>query len=509
MKVALVLLIPLLALAQEQTGAVAGSIVDSVSRSPIRNAEITLTYVGPPAQSTGAPTAGDRPGRAMTNAGGGFSFPGLTPGRYHVMAAHPRYLMNRRAGNGIVVEVQAGQTVPVTLDLQPGASVSGRFLDPDGDPLVGCSVQLRPLGDPARGAGQGAELSDEDGEYRVWGIEAGRFLVRGTCGEPVFEPRPLSAGPPPPPSQVYKGQFYPNSEDRKGAQPLVLAAGEEKSGIDFRMTPSRVYTVRGMLNYLDPATRSQNVNVMLQPEEETEFIDGYAPQVDVAKNTFEFSRVLPGRYVLGAAVQDGPAGGRAAGRRIVEVVDETVQADITLGPAVDIAGMVEYEEEPKTNPPRFAVQLVPAGRVYVPAPQPGQVGEDGSFLLKSVVPGLWRVQVFASGVYLKSVSVGGREVGADEMLDTTAGVSGPMRVRLGTRTGSIRATGKPGQTVRVVRMDSSMGMAMSIGPNGQLGIPNLAPGKYRLVVEDGGSEEEAPAKEVTVGEGEEVSVELD
>ena len=71
------------------------------------------------------------------------------------------------------------------IALKRGAVITGRVTDASGKPLVEQRVELTRLderGQPARGApgfSPYANLTDDRGIYRIYGLQAGRYLVGG------------------------------------------------------------------------------------------------------------------------------------------------------------------------------------------------------------------------------------------------------------------------------------------------------------------------------------------
>jgi hypothetical protein len=136
--------------------------------------------------------------------------------------------------------------------------------------------------------------------------------------------------------------------------------------------------------------------------------------------------------------------------------------------------------------------------------------------VKSVLPALWRIQVQGPQVFVKSAWMGNDEI-TDRPLDLTAGAAGTLRIVVSNNTATIRGNGPAGQMLFVQPIDEYQMTLRSLGtqinPNGQYTLGGLAPGKYRLVVSDpmspviGGPADEG-AKEVTVKEGETVTVDV-
>lgn len=221
--------------------------------------------------------------------------------------------------------------------------------------------------------------------------------------------------------------------------------------------------------------------------------------------------MFPGSYVMTAATM-GESEGRLGGRRVVEVGDGDVEADLTLLPAQDLKGTIEVEGDKKVPLKQAAVQLMPAdtGGSFGLA-SGGRVNEDGTFTLKSVLPSVWRVQVSAPGTYVKAVSLGDQD-GQDGVIDTTAGGGTALRIVLGTRMANIRGSGTPGQFVAVaVRQGNGWQMVRTgfVRANGDLTMTDVPPGKYKLFVMDRpGPIPEEGGQDITLREGETLNVEL-
>jgi len=510
-------------MAQEDTGSIRGVVLDSVSHSPVKGAQVGLNLnsfanTGRPGP---VPQRGFETRSTMTGPNGEFSFSDLPAGSYSVWANHQRY--PSAGGRPLPVRIEVGsgdEPARITIELIPGSSISGRVVDEDGDPITGCFPQLRPAQNTRMGIQMlGAEPSNEDGEYRIYGVAAGKYILAMQCHRPVFQPRPLSPGPDPPPSLAYMPQFYPLSADRKGAEVIDLGAGVDKSGVDFKLAPTPVTSIRGVLKMQGAVQKIENMNITLFPQDEgrRSFFGNAGANFDTTKGTFEFQSVLQGAYILFAfsyrTVEDESKPQYGA-RRIVQVTDQPVEVDLDLQPAFDITGSIDFEGEHKPEGQQvYQVNLMPvedfSGGNGVVQMQP-----DGSFMIKSVMPGLWKLQVFVGqGGFVKSVLAGGREL-ADGVIDTTAGPVGPLRIVISTKTGSIRGSGPPGRTVAVAsvgdeRMQQHFG-AM-IDNAGEFTVQGLPPGKYRIVLADQSTPEywaEEGGTVVTVPEGETVSVDL-
>ncbi len=514
MRSTIFLLLAVSAWAQEQNGAIEGVVVDSASHMPVKRAQVLLlgNRVSVPSRP-GMPVVPPQPKSVATDAGGVFAFHDLSPGRYDLQVQHQRYPLPR---NGIIrrtVVVKPGEKAePITFELLPGAAVSGRVLDEEGDPIVGCFVQVRARKNAVwAGMNQAAEPTNENGEYRVWGIQPGKYIVAVHCMRPVFQPRPLSAGPSPPPSIAYVPQFYPLTRDPQAAEVIDLAPGSDRSGVDFHLTVAPVYTVRGSLTSTGVDWRNrEDLSVNLLPLDPAMAALGAsrAARFERKLGTFEFQSVFPGSYTLLAYTQGG-FGKRIGARQSIEVVDRPLEGALELRAAMDLTGTIEIEGERTFLLSQIGLQVMPADHAPTPAP-PLRVQEDGTFTMQSVLPGVWRFQAYASGaVFIKSVWMGSQEL-TDRVLDTTAGPAGPLRILLSTKTATIRGTATPGQTIYLLSGDNTetFGLQAEVNERGEFVLSGLAPGRYHIAAGAPTGPSEEGEREISVAEGETVRADM-
>lgn len=500
MRAALLIAFAIAAAAQNPTGAISGTVVDSVTRQPVKQATINLSPLnnGPNAPSPGV----------STDATGAFSIQGLAEGRWYLSATQPNY--PQTAPRPQIVDVKAGDTATVTLELTPGAVVTGHVVDEDGDPLMGCFVTARAAGNDQQRGGSSASC---DGEYRIHNLPAGKYIFSAMCYQPPFTPRPLSAGADPPPSLGYPEQYYPLAPDAKSAQAVELAAGAEKSDVDFQMRPAPVTQVRGSFSPSGADWHSApNIAVGLIPVGSPN--QGYVGRqnFDREKGTFEFSQVFPGSYYL-TVFPTAPGNPVGAFERI-EVKDRPVQVVLQLAHSFDISGTVTIERD-SSKPValnHLRVQLIsdiPPGGFGA---NPAEVGEDGAFTIRSVMAAPWRVGILGPGVFLKSAWLGSTDV-THSAFDLSPG-AGPLRIVASANMGMITGTAPPGMKV-YARLEQAITERMfgipvaMVDQTGHFVMGSVPPGTYRAgaidinspIPEDGG-------QEVTVHEGETVTVEV-
>lgn len=489
----------------EQAATVTGVVRDSVTRMPLRKAVVIIN----PIRTTALASPGNFQisQTVVTGASGAFTIANLAAGQYRIFANHPSYPPTRGAGN--IIEVKSGESSSTAIDLIPGASVSGHVVDEDGEPLQGCTIQPHPVRNPDQGVAMfGNSTSNEDGDYRFHGVPTGKYILTAQCFAPAFQPRPFSAGPDPNPSRAYPPQYYPLAADSKGAQVIELTPGAEKSAIDFKMRPAPIFQVHGTIPPTGTDARTLQIQLIPVDKSHRNFPNGFS--IDPAKRTFDFRQVFAGSYMLIAFTNDSEDK-RMGSAQPIEVTDRPLEVTLELRRAVELSGKVELDGGKKLALNTLGIQLFPTHQTGSLFSQT-QVAEDGSFTLKGLVPGVWRLQVSGPSVFVKSAWLGGTEV-TNAPIDLSNGAAGALRVIVSTNTGTIHGSAPTGQSASVQRIDEDspfQSIQESVADqSGQYKFAGLFPGKYRVSLTDGGFPFPVEGgQEVTLHEGETITLDL-
>jgi protocatechuate 3,4-dioxygenase beta subunit len=536
MRAAGVLMIATLAAAQDQignnTGSIKVTVVDSVTHQPVRKAMVRVTGMDGDSNATNSivprGVAGEQtphtPQSQTTDGSGTFEETNLQPGQYSLSVQHQNY-PHTQFGGSRTISIKAGEQTDTIIELVPGATVSGRVLDEDGDPLDGCVVRVQSAKAPYQNAmAMGALRSSEDGAYRLYGILAGKYTLTAQCQTAVFRPRPLSAGPDPPPSAAYAPQFYPAASSVESAEVIELTPGAEKSGVDFQMRPAHVTHIHVVLAGGADWRGRNDLRWQLAPVDQSATIvfGGWRP-INASTGEFEIPQVFPGSYHLMVtsnlpSVAEKPTGQLIGAAQQIDVGDKPMEVVVALHPAVDLNGTIEIEGPggaDRLKPSEMTVQLVPESpRLFQGSAEPEPAQDDGSFTIKSAFPGPSRLQVNAPMAFLKSAWIGSAEL-IGGLLDLSSGAHGELRIVVSTNTASIHGTAPALAHVMMSPAGGSPSARLFLAQadeNGQFKIEGLAPGKYRLGFAD---QLESPptgagtgAQEVTLQEGQTLVVEL-
>jgi hypothetical protein len=531
----LLLMIVTLAAAQDQTGnngtgSIKGTVVDSVTHQPVREAGVSLAS-NPHSQVY-----------QVTDAAGTFEIDNLQPGRYSLDVEHREYPQGR---SGSIAIKTGEQAAPIIVELVPFAAVSGRVLDEDSDPLAACSVHLQSARPPHQEVIAKQDFrevlgSSADGEYRLERVPAGKYILRAQCEAPVFEPRPLSAGPDPLPTSAYPPEFYPGASAAELAEAIELAPGQERSGINFRMRPSHVTHIHVRLSGANWRGRNDLAWQLLpaaQPAP-TLALDGALHydwlsvwhDIQNTNGEFEIPKVLPGSYrlLVTSNMRFTEGGAMMGGARQIDLGDAPIEVEVELRPALNLNGTIEIAGgggggPNRVTPDQVSVELVVEYPNFFRGVGNGaEATNDGSFTIDSAFPGLARIKVSAiqrcgvscarNAVFLKSAWLGGAEL-TDGLLDLSSGARGDLRIVISTDFAAIQGTA-PALAVVTASAEDSRGFIIfelnaPADQNGQFKFEDLAPGKYRLGLLGQFASGGSSGQEVTLQEGQTLAVELE
>jgi hypothetical protein len=427
----------------------------------------------------------------------------LAPGTYRLWVerngfARQVYGALSPAGEGTDLTLAPGQQLhQVAFRLVPLGAIAGRVVDEDGEPLQGVGIQALRFS-YANGRRQLVSVSgtssNDRGEYRIFGLPSGRYLLRASMpGSPMS--RQFESGALVPEAQdFYAPVYFPGAVDLDSASPISLAEGAELADVDFRLRKVHAVTVRGHLVSPSGKFSSSQIEVVLAHNDSNfaSFIDRVSAFVDPASGKFEVHGVSPGSYIL---VASQLLAGRSLGGRVpVEVNPSSPPEDVALPltPAFEIAGSVEVEGATRGTLQNLSIRLSPSeGLALGPEPS-SKVGSDGSIRLNGVTPGQWSLSVepLPQGLWIKTESLGNSDGVAGEVNVSESG-RGQLRVVLASSGAQISGTvGKEGQPCRAtvalapaapeLRSSRNLYRVTNTSDQGLFVLRNVPPGTYKL-----------------------------
>jgi len=425
----------------------------------VGKAEVTLQGIG-----EGAPIfleISDRAGR--------FVFEGIPAGEYALAAgksgfAKPAWVeITLRRG-----EVRTGFEIKLVAQ----GVISGRVTDQDGDPISDIEVHAlvrQGMGSRRALIVRRAVLTDDQGNFRLNGLNQGRYYIRAQ------DERRVESG-------LRRGRTAQEiNTDTLYENVLELAPGAEVSGVQIVMRRVSVVSVRGKA-FDNRSGKAYTGELELVQKDPEGAVDTTVPKID---GTFEFPSVLPGTYVLHA---DATAG--FAGRQ--EVVVQGADLDgvsFRVSPATEIDGIVRLEDGDLRTllvSMESAIRLNDLDGRTAPT---GAINADGTFRIEHVDFSKYRAYLNVEGTYVKSMRFAGRDV-TKGMLDLTSGAEeGLLEVILSQKTAEVTVAVRGDNADFVVAIwpkeivDDPV--LTFIGTGGDLQATGLAPGDYFVAAWEG------------------------
>lgn len=497
---------------------------------PIRRAIVTLTGTG---IATSRQIATDDEGR--------FAFGGLGPGRFSLTAEKPAYVKtyygSTRPGRppGTSLAVADGQQLTgIAIPVVKGASVSGRMLEESGAPVVAGQVTVelvtyvngqRKLVRPYAGAYQ--VVTDDRGVYRAYGLPPGEYIVRAVGGGAFFGTlrlttsaemdtalreiaaggaRPQTPAPAPiaAPQLARATSYHPGVAEMASAQTVAVGVGEDRGGIDVVSRLVRVSRASGMA--LSPTGQPvQNMSVGIANLSAGSVFTSMGAIRPDANGRFSVGGLAPGRWLLfgRGAEPNTPSDGQYPWWASTEfVVGEQDVTDLVLSftEGSTINGRITFSGNGRPpDPTRLRVSLVslPAVPDTGPFPVFATPAADGTFVLRAVPGGKYRISMAAAaGWILQTATRGAMEV-LDTPLEVAAGQDTPLTLIMTDRVTEITGIlhdqlGRPAPeySVLVFSTDRShWGTAprrisglVKLATDGSYRVTGLPPGDYVLCV---------------------------
>jgi Carboxypeptidase regulatory-like domain len=497
----------------QPTSSVAGTVIDSVTRQPMRG-------VGVRARSFGAGQSTAHFASSTSDAEGHFVLDAMAPGRYMITAMQQGYLGQRIAGggsNGRFLNVAPDQhTDDLVIELIPGANISGHIKNADGKPMARVSIEVVKYfysGSQKELRGVAApSFTNADGEYRIAGVAPGKYYVRAIAPDAPPSEKPSLDKPPAKDQakapakeeaqakpEAYVTTYYPNGSDVASSSPLVVRAGQDVAGIDITLTPVRALTIDGrtlISGSRDPA-----------PSAELTLANADGSSSDRratadAKGVFTLPNIPPGDYVIVARVEPAtPKSKMLFGQKAIHVDDKNIsKIDVLIGSGVQISGRIHVDDKTNADLTKITAMLEPEGNSSVTALMPevnnAEVRADGSFTFVDVPEGMYSLDLspVPAGFYLKST-------GAIDVLETGVSVAqgqSPAPVDLTLTASAAQLTGvvlndqMPAPEIRVVLVPAGSRHGQSrffkraiTDASGHFTMKGVIPGDYKVLALDG------------------------
>lgn len=527
------------------TGIIFGQVTEADANRPVPGALVTL-WLGASAI------------RVLSDGQGRFAFRDLPQGLFKVTVMKAgwvdgAYGQTRPSGPTQMVPLQAGERLSgVEIPMWRYAAIAGTVLDELGEPIVSTPVRLlrrTVVGGQWRLVPGPEDMTDDRGAYRVGSLEPGEYVVavpmQSGSDLPMILPSDVSAGAVREMVRVeataatvasggtfsfrsigagggggagmsedgrplaYPTMFYPSSASAARAAIVAVGAGEERTGIDFQLTPVRTVRVAGVAT--GPDGPAANLQVMLLPAESSDLVSPIETLSAFTSGTgqFTFDAVPPGQYTLRAvqmprALMVGPAqettvrqGGMVMVMRTATAsgapplptaptlwaemplplgTKDVIDLSVGLRPGIKISGSVQFDGA-ATRPTSdqlgssIGISLEPAdSRPGVTAAR-GRMEPSGQFATMGVPPGRYLLRVKASlqGWNFRAALANGRDI-SDTPIDLDSGDLAGVILSFSDRTSEL--TGQV--TVESGSTDATTVMAFPTDPTAWVGYGSVS-----------------------------------
>ena len=370
--------------------------------------------------------------------------------------------------------------------LRSGA-IAGRILDPDGEPVVGISVRAE-IGDYT----MVSTTSDEQGRFRIEGLARGSYRLRAVVPRNLSSAREIRSDGSV--DMILTDAYYPSSPDLVGSGQLSVLEGSEAAGIDISVTRAAVVRVSGTV-----ASEQQRV-IGASLELRTSGHPNEFQRITVRPNgTFEMWRIDPGQYWLRAFMMSGNDLLRSSWVALDVAHEDINGLTLSLFPPFQVLGNLREDSTSTTSPPKASPG--PSRTVIFQSVETPQntvratVEAGGTFTLKSMTMGKYRVISTGSPIFIKSWTLDGIAYDGDVLDLSTSNPIQKLELLVSSNTAEISGlvSGSKGPLARtsvvVTQPSAAAGVsrfvkAVSTIDDGTFRLSGLAPGSYRIQATD-------------------------
>jgi hypothetical protein len=448
-------------------------------------------------------------------------------GHYSVRCQKPGFFASSgQAGDWTGQQITVSPAAqPVSLKLIPAASIAGRVVDEQGEPIENAPVQMSSniiVNGRRRWMLRNSVNTDEDGDYVMDNLQPGTYRLRLN----MHIARPFAAASnamrTKMPVEVYPAQYYPEAPDPSAAQSIVLAAGQTEHA-DFAVSAVPGFRVHGTVS---PMKMGTFIRVKDAGGEDI----GLGVMADLQTGEWTLPALPSGTWTIignSSAQREQLTGEQPISVNGSDITNVRLQ----LLPAPSIP--VQISNPPPGNPPNVQLRLVSdAGwgqseyqASYSPPDLGNGSGKARTLSFLNVRAGHYelRAQVFGTGC-LDSVRYAGVDVGREGLTVSSNGGTSPIEVTLRQDCATIQVTlnrpvGSQSASVLLISDNPVFDPRLvNIAGDGPVNLPNLSPGNYRLYALDNVNDLEYgnpeamrsfTAKELTIDSKQSVQVTLD
>jgi hypothetical protein len=504
---------------------VAGQVVQESAGTPLRKVSVRLA----PSEGSVVFSRQDNrePHSATTDSEGRFQMEGIQPGEYRVFLEHNGFLLSTRRSrlySSTLLSLTPGQELQGLLfRMRPAGVIKGKVVDEDGDAVLGVNVTAI---SPSDGDSGHSAITNDLGEYRISGLQEGKFLV---LAQP--QPEMIASSSKPTQERVYAPTYYAGSLEQSQAATIEIHSGDETTA-SFNLISSRTFTVKGRVLGLRPQAQPASERRMFRTGGSgiatimLERGDGQqiqSPGGAIADDgSFEVQGVLPGSYRPRISSEHL---NHLRASQTIEVRDADIDGiQLTPESSVEVRGRFRMDDGKKLDWRRLQIAIDPDDPRQTDGPMRAQVQADGSFAIENVQPGSYHVVVTSSSAAFRDyivneVTLDGKEVGDSGF---SIGSGTPFIDVVGSAKGvtiegsAVDDDGKPIPDVQIVcipdaarRKRHDIYQQVQTDQRGYFSLRGLNPGQYQVFALDDQANDITDPDFVSAhdGQGETVKVE--
>jgi len=460
-----------------------GTVINAITGEPVRRAAVQIS--------------GQNGSVTLTDAGGHFVVEGLAEGNVFLKAMKPGFSEDEGSHPS---SAQVGKDAPaVVLKLTPWAVISGRVTTKDEQPLEGFQIRILAKQNVAGRLiwtdQPNQALTNEDGEFRVVGLQAGTYYV---AVDQSTVTTLSQKGVPNAREQIFAKVFYPGVSDLVSATPIEIAPGQDAEA-NFTLSPELMYQVTGTLS--GPSNEVTGLTFSRKAGDDSDFTQTAALQ----GGKFQV-KVPAGAYSVGGTM----GGGVELTTPGAAIVIRSDEADLhfPLHAATTIPVELEKEQGAGGSERKAPIQGIIPGLILQLVPlSPSRRGTNfwrgQAGGIPNVAPGTYRLEINTNGEWwVKSAQSGNLDLLSDDLTLSEGEQPEPIEVTLrdgaGTVSGTVTPAGNPDRAlVLLVQPHGARNIIHAArAMQGYFAIPGIPPGDYEIVALDGGDQLEYADPEI-------------
>ncbi len=394
---------------------VEGRVVDATSGAPVSNAQVILDR------------RGERPFSATTDSKGKFTFAKIPSGGYRLHAHREGYVSEMWTDpsaekRGPAFVLQPGQRRDdFVIRLTRHGVIFGKIYDADGAPVTDAwvyAIEFSRIHASSDLGGHTEKETNDLGEYRIFGLQPGRYAVcvRRRIQIEEYSRESDKSAENRKPREIYLPTCFPNTTDSERAAAVTVAAGGE-ARIDVTPKRGQTFSVRGRARIPMNVSPLGSVQIWLSSPDSSSVVlfENYVTEARAPEYDFEVRNVRPGSYLLKARAEQGKK--TFEGEQSLEVGTADLEGIVVaLTPGAEVIGKVHFTGDEQKSL-KFARVELDGDKLYGLPGEMGELHPDGTFRFDNVWTGDYRVAFFGqqepdgdAGFYVKSASLGGRHL---------------------------------------------------------------------------------------------------